>query len=76
MENVDNIILEYLSVMRAGIAGLRNNLQGVKQRLTGIQAEIGGLERGAGDLIVKMWDSMFVMTACQHELKRSSDDRS
>ena len=46
---MDNIILEYLSVMRAGIAGLRNNLQEVKQRLASIQAEIGGPERDAGD---------------------------
>ena len=47
---MDNIILEYLSVMRAGIAGLSNNLQEVRQRLTGIQAEIGGLERDAGNV--------------------------
>ena len=47
---MDNIILEYLSVMRAGIAGFRNDLQEVKQRLIGIQAEISRLERGAGDI--------------------------
>ena len=46
---MDNIIFEYLSVMRAGIACLRNNLQEVKQRLTSIQAEIGVPERDAGD---------------------------
>ena len=50
---MDNIILEYLSVMRAGIASLRNNLQEVKQRLTGTQAEIGGLERDAGDTYIE-----------------------
>ena len=49
MKTADNITLEYLSAVRAGIAGFRNNLQEVKERLTGIQAKIGGLERGAGD---------------------------
>ena len=71
---MDNIILEYLSVMRAGIASLRNNLQEVKQRLTSIQAEIGGPERDAGDTYSENVGQHVRFDCLPARFKRPSDD--
>lgn len=44
-ENVENLILEHLSVMRGDIAGIKDDTREIKQRLTSLETAVAGLRR-------------------------------
>lgn len=50
MQDVDNLILEYLPAIRADIAEIRNDVHEIKQRLSNVESGIGSLKRDAADL--------------------------
>ncbi len=48
-ENIENLILEYLSVMRADIASIKETLVEHGRRLLRIETELGRLVRDRGE---------------------------
>lgn len=50
MENIENLILEHLRVIRTDIAGMRDDIREIKQRLSNVENGIGSLKRDTADL--------------------------
>ena len=50
MENIDNLILEHLRIIRADIAGMRDDIREIKQRLSNEEGGIGGVNPDTADL--------------------------
>jgi septal ring factor EnvC (AmiA/AmiB activator) len=49
-DNVENLVLEHLRVIRADIAGIRDDAREIKQRLTSLEAGVAALRRDNANL--------------------------
>ena len=50
MENVNNLILKHLRIIRANIAGMRDDIREIELRLSNVEGGMGGLKRDTADL--------------------------
>jgi hypothetical protein len=49
-DNIENLILEHLRVIRADIGGIKDDVREVKQQLTSLEAAVAGLRRDNANL--------------------------
>ena len=50
MENVENLILENLRVIRADVGAVKEDAREIKQRLANLESAVGGTKRDLGDM--------------------------
>ena len=50
MENVNNLILKHLRIIRANIAGMRDDIREIELGLSNVEGGIGDLKRDTADL--------------------------
>ncbi len=50
MENVENLILEHLRVIRTDVGALKEDAREIKQRLANLESAVGGIKRDLGDM--------------------------
>ncbi len=50
MEDINNLILEHLRVIRADISIVKDDVREIKTRVTSLESAVGGVKRDTGDL--------------------------
>ncbi len=48
MENVENLILEHLRVIRTDVGAVKEDAREIKQRLANLESVVGGIKRDLG----------------------------
>ena len=69
-DNIDNIVLEHLRVLRAGQDRIKTGLKKVKQRLTSVESGIAGLRRDNLGTQEDVYRQQTVIDAIQDRLQR------
>ena len=54
MDNIENLILEHLRIIRADLSTVKDDVREIKTRVTSLEAAVGGLKRDSGDLYTEV----------------------
>ena len=54
MDNIDNLILEHLRIIRADLSTVKDDVREIKTRVTSLEGAVGGLKRDSGDLYTEV----------------------
>ena len=54
MDNIENLILEHLRIIRADLSTVKDDVREIKTRVTSLEGAVGGLKRDSGDLYTEV----------------------